>query len=190
MTPSGSKTLEFQRALKRILEFEGGKVDNPNDPGGRTAYGIIQRTYDGWRVAKGLAPQDVWTITQGEVEDIYCHRFWERGKANMMPWPLSLLHFDACVNHGTEAKDPTGRRKVNAGKLLQQALRMTSDEQDGIVGAATLRVISFISLKELCLRYLCVRFFRYDALVDANPRLLKFFTGGWEDRLEKLYAEI
>jgi len=181
---------DFERALPIILHFEGGKVDSLDDPGGRTAYGIIQRTYDGWRVSKGLRTRDVWLIELSEYSAIYLERFWKRGSCSALAWPLSLLHFDACVNHGTEPKSAEGKTKVNAGRLLQRALQLPKEEIDGIVGPKTIQLTTLVPLRELCCRYLLERFFRYDELVDANPRLARFYTGGWEARLEHLYVEI
>jgi lysozyme family protein len=34
----------YPQALKQVLKYEGGKVDDPRDPGGRTAFGITQDT--------------------------------------------------------------------------------------------------------------------------------------------------
>jgi lysozyme family protein len=34
---------DFNQAVKVILQHEGGYVDNPNDPGGATNYGISLR---------------------------------------------------------------------------------------------------------------------------------------------------
>ena len=39
-------TTDFEYCMRSVLAFEGGKVDNPNDPGGRTNQGVIQRVYD------------------------------------------------------------------------------------------------------------------------------------------------
>ena len=42
-------TTSFAYCERTVLAFEGGKVDHPNDPGGRTNQGVIQRVYDGGR---------------------------------------------------------------------------------------------------------------------------------------------
>lgn len=39
----------FEPALAFVLRWEGGFVDNPADPGGRTNKGITQKVYDAWR---------------------------------------------------------------------------------------------------------------------------------------------
>ena len=44
----------FARALRLVLVDEGGLDDDPHDHGGRTAHGIIQREYDGFRARKAL----------------------------------------------------------------------------------------------------------------------------------------
>ena len=40
-------TSDFSEALRLVLAQEGGRVDDPRDPGGRTNRGITQATYDG-----------------------------------------------------------------------------------------------------------------------------------------------
>lgn len=91
---------DFEHALRVTLAFEGGKVDDPADPGGRTAYGITQRTFDAWRKTKGWATDDVWRVLPDEVADIYRSQFWRGSGAEALSWPLSLVHFDTAVNHG------------------------------------------------------------------------------------------
>ena len=90
----------FDDALKITLQFEGGKVDDPNDPGGRTAYGVTQRTFDEWRDGLGQPHADVWTILPDEVAAIYRKEYWGTAGCDNLDWPLSLFHFDAAVNHG------------------------------------------------------------------------------------------
>lgn len=93
---------DYLRCLSITLKFEGvpGKVDDPDDPGGRTAYGITQRTFNGWLRSLQRKARDVWDITMPEVEAIYFRDYWLRVGAPFQPWPLSLLLFDAAVNHG------------------------------------------------------------------------------------------
>jgi lysozyme family protein len=43
----------FEAALPFVLRWEGGFVDHPNDPGGRTNQGVTQKVYDDWRRRQG-----------------------------------------------------------------------------------------------------------------------------------------
>jgi lysozyme family protein len=87
----------FPHALRLVLVDEGGLDDDPHDHGGRTAHGIIQREYDGFRTRHGQPRQDVWKITPAEYAEIYHDRYW-------MPWcdrlpaGLDYAFFDAGVN--------------------------------------------------------------------------------------------
>ena len=44
----------FEASLPFVLRWEGGFVDHPNDPGGRTNKGVTQKVYDAWRKRQGL----------------------------------------------------------------------------------------------------------------------------------------
>lgn len=74
----------FDRALAHILIHEGGKVDHPKDPGGRTNKGIAQRVYTAWRSKQNLPTRDVYLIDDTEVAAIYRVQYWE------------VVHGDAC----------------------------------------------------------------------------------------------
>jgi hypothetical protein len=89
---------DFDVALRRVLEFEGGKVDDPNDKGGRTNRGITQRTYDGWRRDQSLPPRDVWELEDAELRAIYRNLYWWPAKD--LTFPLNLVVFDSAVLFG------------------------------------------------------------------------------------------
>ena len=112
--------MSYTTALDFVLAREGGKVDDPADRGGRTAYGITQRVYDHWRAGLNLDGADVWEITQEEVAAIYRANYWDavRGDEVCATDPrLALALFDCAVNSGP------GR----AVKQLQTALGITAD---------------------------------------------------------------
>lgn len=48
----------FDRALPHVLIHEGGKVDHPKDPGGRTYKGITQRVFNAKRGKSNLPIRD------------------------------------------------------------------------------------------------------------------------------------
>ena len=118
-------TETFPHALRLVLVDEGGLDDDPHDHGGRTAHGIIQREYDGFRARHGLPRQDVWKITPAEYTEIYHDRYW-------MPWcdrlpaGMDYAFFDACVNAGP----------AQAARTLQRALGLRADGNMGDVTLA------------------------------------------------------
>lgn len=99
--------------------------DDPNDTGGRTCMGILQRVYDGYRVGVGLEKRDVWTIDDDEIRNIYFAQYWLPMRLDELPLPLALKAFDMGVNAGIG----TGAR------CLQRALGVNVD---GHIGSATI----------------------------------------------------
>lgn len=81
-------------------KWEGGKANHPDDPGGRTNYGVIQTVYDAYRKRKGLATQTVYKITQDEVLDIYRNQYWEPCGAPNLFAGVDLAIYDVSVNSG------------------------------------------------------------------------------------------
>lgn len=93
----------FREALRFTLQFEGGKVNDPHDPGGRTNKGITQRTYDRWRLRQGQKAQSVYHITDEEVEAIYRRDYWTLAGCEGLALPLACVLFDSAVNYGPGA---------------------------------------------------------------------------------------
>ncbi len=90
----------FKRALKFVLKWEGGYVNNPYDKGGATNKGITQNTYNAWLKSLGLQSRDVRNITQQEVEQIYYTNYWLKAGCNKMSPKFAVLAFDTAVNMG------------------------------------------------------------------------------------------
>jgi lysozyme family protein len=111
----------FDAAMPFILRWEGGFVDHPNDPGGRTNKGVTQRVYTAWRARRSLPPQDVKFITDAEVKEIYEGDYWLPPRCNQLPTKLDLVQFDTAVNMGV------GR----AVRFLQGAVGCGVDGQFG-----------------------------------------------------------
>lgn len=162
----------FAQALPVTLRFEGGYSDHPDDPGGATMKGITQNTYDAWRASRRLSPRPVKEISDDEVEAIYHRDYWVAGKCDALPWPVSLAHFDACVNHGVR----------NAAKLLQRALGV---EDDGVIGPQTLGAVEDADPEELVNAMLWKRLEFYEA-ITLNKKSLRTFLLGWLSRVNHL----
>ena len=162
----------FLQALPVTLRFEGGYVNDPDDPGGATNKGITHKTYDAWRKSKGLPQKDVRGISDADVDAIYHERYWVAGKCDALPWPASGAHFDACVNHGLR----------NAAKLLQRAARVADD---GKIGPMTLGAVRAAQPDELVNRMLWARLAFYEAIARRRTASRKFLLG-WLSRVNYL----
>ena len=167
---------DFQRALAFVLKAEGGYTNHPSDRGGPTNKGILQREYDQYRRDNGLPSADVRDILNAEVEDIYLHDYWLAGRCDRMPWPVSLAHFDACVNTGV----------AQAAKFLQ---RTVGTRDDGVIGPLTLAALASALEHEspgaLATRLARQRIPFYRALVKRDPDQ-RVFLSGWLNRVNKV----
>ena len=90
----------FEKALKFILKWEGGYVNNPCDNGGATNKGITQSIYNDWLYSKGQCLKDVRNITDEEVREIYYNNYWLKAGCNNMSEKFAIISFDTAVNMG------------------------------------------------------------------------------------------
>ncbi len=156
--------------LPIILRHEGGKVDNPRDPGGRTNMGIIQRTYNGYRSGVGKAHQDVFLIAKIEVAAIYTRDYWGKIRGVKLPHGVDLATFDSAVNSGPS-------RGV---KWLQGAL---GTARDGKIGPVTLRAARSARAAPVVVAMCAARMSFLQRL-----RHWKTFKRGWTRRVAEIEA--
>lgn len=95
------KDPRFQKVMRFVLKWEGGNVDDPDDPGGRTSRGITQSTYDKYRRQKFMPKRDVFEMTDLECREIYYSMYWVPSRAvYIQHYPLALAVMDTAVNFG------------------------------------------------------------------------------------------
>ena len=81
----------FEEAIKFVLKWEGGLVEDKNDPGGVTKYGISQKSYP---------YEDIRGMTLGRAKEIYYQNYWLKSECDKTPAPMNLILFDTSVNCG------------------------------------------------------------------------------------------
>jgi lysozyme family protein len=161
----------FASSLALVLQHEGGFVDDPQDPGGRTNQGITQTVYDDWRIAERLPKRDVKIINAYEVGTIYRGGYWNPCRCDDLPSGVDYAVFDFAVNSGVQ----------RASRFLQ---RVASVAEDGVIGPETLRAIG--TLYPLAV---------IDALCDLRLGFLqqlstfKRFGKGWAARVADVDAK-
>jgi hypothetical protein len=90
----------FDGALRKVLKYEGGLSNDPDDRGGLTNKGITQGTFNGWLRKQGRGSRSVASITNEEVRQIYYENYWKASGADRLPGNLGMAVFDTAVNMG------------------------------------------------------------------------------------------
>ena len=146
----------FKEIIEKVLEHEGGYVNDPKDLGGETKYGITKRFYP---------DVDIKNLTTEQAMEIYKKDYWDKNRVESLPNNLWHIYFDMCVNMGkrTEVK-VLQRAAVNRGRNI---------DVDGGLGPATIGALKGVELDRV--RAYRVKF--YVDLITSKPEQEKFFLG-------------
>ncbi|MGJ8518465.1 glycosyl hydrolase 108 family protein [Carnimonas bestiolae] len=116
-----------------VFGNEGGEVDDPNDPGGHTKYGITERV----ATANGFSIAD---LTQGDAAKIYYNDYISApGYTPLVELSPAVGHkiVDAGVNVGPARESRWLQRALNAMSRGGRDYPMIAE--DGIAGSGTAR---------------------------------------------------
>lgn len=148
--------MTFDDAVKFILDYEGGYVNDPNDPGGETKFGISKRSYPNL---------DITNLSIDHAKFIYREDYWNKVKGDWLPVALRLMVFDCAVNQGV----------TRSIKFLQKSLGL---KEDGIFGPITGHAVRDCIDSDVLYRYSHLRLEAY----VKNPQW-GFYGKGWSKRL-------
>lgn len=170
----------FKWGLACVLHHEGGFVDNPNDPGGATDFGVSLRflravgeDIDG---DGDIDVEDIHALDFEDVERLYKKHFWTPAKCSgIRSEMIAVKVFDMAVNMGLR----------QAWKLVQRAANTLGQTLtvDGKAGPKTIAAINSLNKKDFMLliniRREQDRF--YERLILSKPKLAEFRLG-WRRR--------
>lgn len=158
----------FLPAFGHILIYEGGYVNDPDDPGGETKYGISKRAFP---------DEDIANLTLDRAHDIYMEDYWRPlGCSHIGSQDVAEEVFEQGVHMGTGA----------AGAILQEALNLLGAklEVDGAIGPQTLEAVNTYRHTDALLKAMqCLQFDYYKKLIERKPKMRKFMRG-WLRRIE------
>ena len=109
------------------VEYAGGLVNDPKDPGGVTKFGISQRSYPNLNIRE---------LTPDDAKAIYQRDYWAPIQGEALPAGLDLLLLDHAVNAGP----------ARAVRLLQSLVNVP---EDGLMGPVTLGEIASADPQDL-----------------------------------------
>lgn len=167
----------MKAALDFVLQYEGGFVNHPDDPGGATKYGVSLRYLSGLGEDGDLNGdgrvdiEDIRGLSVDDARELYRIRFWMPLLCDDLPEALAVAVCDTAVNLGT------GR----AARLLQ---RVAGVAEDGIIGQKTLAAAAQGG-PDMLASFLSLRRSHYLRIIGKNPRLASF-ARGWDNRVREL----
>ena len=155
--------INFDEIIEVVLHHEGGYVNDPDDPGGETNFGIAKRSHP---------DVDIANLTKDGAKKIYKEHYWDRNKVEDLPEDLRHIYFDMCVNQG----------RGRAVKIMQRAANAKGADLvvDGGMGPKTIAAMDGVELQ----RVRAYRVKYYADLVTRKPDLEKFYFGWFRRALE------
>lgn len=183
---------EIRRMAGEIVAREGGYVNDPDDPGGATNFGVTIHTMrrlgldlddDG-----AVTAEDVRRLSEAQAIDIFLEHYFHAPNIVDLPEALHETVFDMYVNAGS-----------NAVKILQRLLNQMGEalRVDGVIGPLTAAAAhrAFAAAPDhLADAYGIARRNYYFAIADRRPASRKYARtragskGGWIKRAEEFIA--
>jgi len=178
---------------EEIIKREGGYVNDPDDPGGATNFGVTIGTMRRLGIDLNEDGQvneaDVQALSAAQAAAIFKKQYFEGPKIGLLPEPLQASVYDMYVNAGG-----------NAVKILQRLLGEFgfSTLADGAIGPNTAKMaaLAFSEAPDFLVdAYGIARRNYYYSLADARPSLRKFARrrdggkGGWIVRAEEFVSD-
>ena len=107
--------MSFEKAFDMVLGHEGGYVNDPQDPGGETKFGISKQAYPN---------EDIRNLTIERAREIYLRDYWlATGCDRVTDDAMAILLFDCAVNQGvSRARQIAGIASTPAAFQAERAL--------------------------------------------------------------------
>jgi len=160
----------FEAAFAALIDLEGGYINDPDDPGGETKYGISRKSYP---------DLDIESLTEEEARAIYRKDFWEAlSLSEVTTLEIAGEIFDTAVNMGKHA----------AAVIAQKALKYLGEDLkvDGIMGPKTLAALNKWGEQDPRALFVCLngfQFLEYTAIISSRPALEQYGRG-WTRRIQ------
>lgn len=117
----------WDRCLRHVLKDEGGYVNHPRDPGGRTNLGVTQRVWEVY-IGHKVTEEEMRALTVEKVKPLYKRNYWDACNGDFLPLGVDLVVFDYAVNSGV-------------ARSLKTLQKVVGTEADGRAGPDTMRAL-------------------------------------------------
>jgi lysozyme family protein len=163
---------DIEAMVENILAHEGGFVNDPDDPGGATNYGITLRTYSQW-LGRPASVAEVHAMTIDTAKEIYLANYYYGPRINGFPEPIQPQVFDCAVNHGP-------RRAIKFVQTVCNLAGFGPLVVDGVNGPVTMDAAAkaYNEMQGYFINAIAdERIDFYHRIVKSNPSQKKFLQG-------------
>lgn len=128
-------TTMFLKLIERVLGHEAGYVNDPDDPGGETKWGISKRSYPHINIAE---------LSRDDAIAIYYRDFWLKIMGDRFQDGIAYQLLDSAVNSGI----------IQSIRFLQRAIGVADD---GVFGPHSQRVLQATSESDFIMLFISER---------------------------------
>lgn len=125
----------FDKCIARLLQTEGGYVNDPQDPGGETNFGISKRSYPN---------VDIKSLTWEKAAAIYKRDYWDPLDLDRAPDGIGYQLLSFSVNSGV-------------GTAIRALQRAVGVADDGAIGPQTRAAIARMQDHDIIMRLVAER---------------------------------
>jgi len=160
----------FDACFAKVIQSEGGYVNDPADRGGETNLGVTIGAWGAY-LGRAIQPGEMKALTQETVKPFYRAMYWDKVKGDDLPAGVDYAVFDFAVNAGTS----------RAAKFLQRAVGAVDD---GVIGSGTLGKVAASDPQKILDSFANQKQRFYNGLA-TSPTQQKFLKG-WLARIDQV----
>jgi lysozyme family protein len=165
----------FDSSFQKVLQNEGGYVNDPDDPGGETYKGVARKiwsAWDGWLIIDADKKQTGFPANlekdfdlQEKIKDFYKVNNWDKiNGSKIADDEVATSIFDFAVNAG-----------VKTSASIAQMIVET--DRDGVIGDITVNKINDFDPEHFLALFTISKVARYISIVKKKPVSQKYFYG-------------
>jgi len=152
-----------ENAVELVLKSEGGFVNDPQDHGGATNFGVTLKAWSEY-VNREVGVQEIKDLTPLMVKPFYKRKYWNPAGCETLPKGVDYAVFDFAVNSGVKRAIITLQKAIGA-------------DADGVLGSVTQALVKQFDPLELLDKFSEEKKKFYQGL--NQPR----FEKGWLNRV-------
>lgn len=167
--------MNFTDAVNKVLEIEKGFVNDKNDSGGATNWGITKRVYEAW-LGRTVSIDEIKNMPRSHAVAIYKANYWDKiAGDSLKSYKIAYTLFDQAINRGVST-------------VVKQAQSLVGLKADGIIGPATINALNSIAETDFISKFLAASIASYRSIAsnDGENDKDKKFLNGWLNRVNEI----